>query len=107
LAERKIIGVIEVENGDKMAILDKLVEKKDVLAYIDFRQKQLGNSVAGILKNTDPKAREKAVLAIRVRMKELGMMKKVVHRGIKQESIKISLEVYKYDDKGKRLEDGK
>jgi|PlaIllAssembly_1097288.scaffolds.fasta_scaffold06781_8 hypothetical protein len=86
-----------------MAILDKLVEKKDILAYCDFRIKQLQIALSQLSTNCKPKSREQASKLLHGRIKELTHLRGVIHKGIKAESIKISLDVYEYKN-GKREE---
>ena len=82
-----------------MGILDKLLEKKDILAYCDFRIKQIQINMDSLPLTCKPKSRERAYAKLSAMMKELRLMKAVVTRGVKKESIKISLEVNNYEKK--------
>ena len=89
-----------------MGILDKLVEKKDILAYCDFRIQQIRQSIKMLPLNCKPKSRERAQVKLEAKIQELKHIKAVIGKGIKAESIKLSLEVYKYNN-GKRVNDTK
>ena len=60
-------------------ILDKLLEKKDILAYIDSRLKQLKINKRESLKGARPKLREAIVFKFEGREEELRELKKVVN----------------------------
>ena len=79
-------------------ILDKLLEKKDVLAYINFRQKELVEAREYAIKHTGLKQRESTLRKIEGRIAELKHFANVVHSGnVKKESIKISESLNTYN----------
>lgn len=65
-----------------MAILDKLLEKKDVLAYIDFRVLSLKNDLEIVIKSTPDKNRELIKERFNGRIMELEELKHVINQGI-------------------------
>ncbi len=64
-----------------MAILDKLLEKKDVLAYIDFRILRLKDDLDVVMKSTQEKDRELIKERFNGRILELEELKNVMHQG--------------------------
>ena len=74
------------EMVNNMAILDKLLEKKDLMIYIDERIKQL-NSIK--IKQFEPKNREKQRQRKNGRVVELRHLKWIVHGNhVKEFSLK-------------------
>ncbi len=65
-----------------MGILDKLLEKKDVLAYINFRILSLKNELSKILDITPDKDKELIRERFNGRILELTELKNVVHQGL-------------------------
>jgi hypothetical protein len=68
-------------------ILDRLVEKKDIQAYISWRIKILKIEMGKIPDIEKPRRRETAKRQIIGRIKELNLMKEVIRRGAKSDSI--------------------
>lgn len=68
-------------------ILDKLVEKKDLMAYINFRLKVLVENMNQIPKKEVPSRRHIAMTKIRGRIEELIYLRRCVALGIKKSSI--------------------
>ena len=64
-----------------MAILDKLLEKKDVLAYIDFRILHLKDDLDAVLNSTSLKDRELIKERFNGRILELEELKYIVNQG--------------------------
>lgn len=64
-----------------MTILDKLLEKKDVLAYIDFRILSLKNDLKILTESTPEKNRELIEERFNGRIMELEELKNIAHRG--------------------------
>jgi len=66
-----------------MAILDKLLEKKDVLAYIDFRILSLKCDLGIALESTLHDNKTKGLIKERFygRITELEELRKIVHQG--------------------------
>jgi hypothetical protein len=78
-----------------MAILDQLIEKKDIKAYINFRIKRLLVVKASIVNKTSanyanikPRKRQTAIKQIKGRILELKQLRKAVNVGIKETSKK-------------------
>jgi hypothetical protein len=67
-------------------ILDKLIEKKDIQAYISWRIKLLKLDLMRIPKIPKPRRRETARRHIIGRIDELKLMREVVARGVKKDS---------------------
>ena len=65
-----------------MTILDKLLEKKDVLAYIDFRILSLKNDLNVVMKSTPYKNRELIKERFNGRILELEELKGILSQGI-------------------------
>jgi hypothetical protein len=62
-----------------MSILDKLAERKDILSYIDFRIEILKCNIREVKKM--PKSdRQKAVMKLTGRIRELESMREVINR---------------------------
>jgi hypothetical protein len=68
-------------------ILDKLIEKKDIQAYISWRIKCLKLDLTKIPKIPNPRRRETAKRHIMGRIDELKKMWGVVNRGAKKDSM--------------------
>lgn len=68
-------------------ILDKLLEKKDLLAYISWRIRLLGLELAEVPKIENERRREPAKRHIKGRIDELHLLYDIVHRGVKRESM--------------------
>jgi len=64
-----------------MTILDKLLEKKDVLAYINFRILHLKDDLDAVLNSTSLKDRELIKERFNGRILELEELKNVIHQG--------------------------
>jgi len=64
-----------------MTILDKLLEKKDILAYINFRILRLKDDLDAIMKSTPEKERELIKERFNGRILELEELKNVIHQG--------------------------
>ena len=62
-------------------ILDQLIEKKDLLAYIEYRSNRLVKSVDRVVKRLPPKKRDKARRRLLARAEELDHLRKVINRG--------------------------
>lgn len=73
-------------------ILDKLLEKKDLVAYTDWRIKQLNKERQSTkIKGLPEKERERFKATLFGRVKELKHLKTVtLNQGIKEESKRIS-----------------
>ncbi len=72
-------------------ILDKLLEKKDVLAYINFRKKQLKQNIDSMCKTVKLEYRKDAIQRLDSRVGELNILADLVHSGkIKKRSVEIS-----------------
>jgi len=83
-----------------MAILDKLMEKKDLLAYINFRSKMLQISIQQARHAGKPQHRESIIKANISRLKELRLLKGYVVQGeLKSKSIEFSEWYYKMSKK--------
>jgi hypothetical protein len=67
-------------------ILDKLIEKKDIQAYISWRIRCLNLDLGNIPKIPNPRRRETAKRHIMGRINELKRMREVVTRGAKRDS---------------------
>lgn len=68
-------------------ILDKLMEKKDVLAYIGYRIETLNSLRKDILKERKPSEREKQNQLIEGRLRELKHIQHLIHENrIKNEA---------------------
>jgi len=64
-----------------MTILDKLLEKKDVLAYIDFRIIRLKDDLDVVINSTHDKDRGLIKERFNGRILELEELKNVIHQG--------------------------
>jgi len=64
-----------------MGLLDTLLEKKDVLAYIDFRIKSLDMDKKIAIANVIPEDREQVCVRFSGRILELQELKRVVYGG--------------------------
>lgn len=64
-----------------MTILDKLLEKKDVLAYIDFRILRLKDDLNVVINSTPDKNRELIKERFNGRILELEELKTIIHQG--------------------------
>ena len=64
-----------------MGLLDQLLEKKDVLAYIDFRIKSLKCDLSKTILNAKPKDREQIKERFKGRITELNELKKIINDG--------------------------
>ena len=64
-----------------MTILDKLLEKKDVLAYIDFRILRLKDDLNVVINSTPDKDRELIKERFNGRILELEGLKHIVNQG--------------------------
>ena len=61
-----------------MSILDKLVERKDILIYIGLRIEMLKRDKKYV-KDLPEETRQKAIVKLNGRIKELERMKQVIH----------------------------
>lgn len=68
-------------------ILDKLLEKKDVYAYINFRKKELRATMKVELSATEPKHREAVKQRFMGRIFELEQFEYVVRSNLKRASV--------------------
>lgn len=68
-------------------ILEKLMEKKDILAYIKWRMAVLEILRKRIPEKEVPKKRECAIKQMKGRMKELRVLRKCINEGIKKASM--------------------
>jgi hypothetical protein len=75
-------------------ILERLIEKKDLLAYIKWRKKVLGIERFNIPKILKPKDREGAIRQMKGRIKELRMLSEVIHGDVKSHSKEMSRRYY-------------
>jgi len=64
-----------------MGLLDQLLEKKDVLAYIDFRIKSLKYDLSKAILNAVPKDREYIRERFNGRILELEELRIIIHDG--------------------------
>jgi len=64
-----------------MTILDKLLEKKDILAYIDFRILRLKDDLNVVINSTPDKDRELIKERFNGRILELEGLKHIVNQG--------------------------
>jgi hypothetical protein len=65
-------------------ILNKLMEKKDLLGYIKYRKLVLGIEQYLVTKNMKPKDRESAIRQIKGRIKELSLLSQVVRGDVQK-----------------------
>jgi len=72
-------GDLKSFSGDKMSLLGKLIEKKDLFAYIDNRIEHLKEKMDSVIKSEPEKNREKVKGKFQGRTDELSELKKVVH----------------------------
>lgn len=87
-------------------ILDRLLEKKDISAYIDFRIKQLVRELnPEKIKLVKEKKRQEAVMSIKGRIKELQHFKGVVHGDLKRQSIITATDVLRKERLEKELKE--
>ena len=84
--------------GESM-IIDKIIEKKDLLAYINFRKKVLGMEQYLIPFQLKPKDREGAIRQVKGRVKELRMMSEVIHGDVKSHSKEMCRRFYELKKK--------
>lgn len=83
---------------DLMTILDKLIEKKDLMIYIDMRVLELKIRRYEDVKKGNPSCRERAMIKLGGRIEELAHLKQVVHGN----KLKIkSLELWEKNKKSK------
>ena len=61
-----------------MSILDKLAERKDIMSYIGLRIEILQRDKAHV-KDLPKEVRQKAIMKLNGRIKELERMKQVIH----------------------------
>ena len=81
-------------------ILDKLLEKKDVLAYVNFRKKQLKQNVDVVYKTAKPEHREETTKRLQSRIGELSILADLIHSNkVKKRSIEISESLNDYGQK--------
>jgi hypothetical protein len=79
-----------------MSILGELIEKKDILAYIDYRTKQLQFNMNEIVVQPNTKVRQKNLERLLARQVELRALKKYINTGtLKKKSIEICREIVK------------
>jgi hypothetical protein len=65
-------------------ILNKLLEKKDLLGYIKYRKLVLGMEQYMVTKSVKPKDRESAIRQIKGRIRELRLLSQVVHGDVQK-----------------------
>ena len=70
-----------------MTIIDRLVEKKDLRAYIRFRIASLGLEMANEIKKAKPRRKELIKQKFMGRMKELQQLRKILDN-LKSQSVK-------------------
>lgn len=71
-------------------ILEQLIEKKDLMAYIDLKIKLLQSTSKSKILKADPENRELVKQKINGQIKELKILKKIIHGNkIKENSKKI------------------
>ena len=63
-------------------ILDKLLEKKDVLAYINFRKKQLKQNIDSMCKTVKLEYRKDAIQRLDSRVGELNILADLLHMAV-------------------------
>lgn len=82
-----------------MAILEKLMERKDLLAYLKFRTQELENEVARLPdKIDDPQNREPAIRQVKGRIKELRQLRRIMaQRRLKEASKRAKHRAEKFD----------
>ena len=67
---------------DEMSILDKLMEKKDLRAYIEFRLENLQKEQVELPeKITEPEKQEPAIKQVKGRIKELKRLRMLLEGG--------------------------
>lgn len=79
-----------------MGTLNELIEKKDILAYIEFRGKEIYTEFENIKKHT-PELREKIKIRIAARGKELKRLGTVIKNNKLKEESKT---IYRHLNKG-------
>ena len=84
-----------------MTILDKLLEKKDILAYIDFRILRLKDDLDAVVKSTTEKDRELIKERFNGRIMELEELKHIVNQG----TVSLKFKSKSYSKKAKYLRD--
>ena len=84
-----------------MTILDKLLEKKDILAYINFRILRLKDDLDAIMKSTPEKERELIKERFNGRIMELEELKTIIHQG----TVSLKFKSKSYSKKVKYLRD--
>lgn len=82
-----------------MGLLDLLLEKKDLKAYIDFRIAVLRDEDKKVILNLSPEQREFAHVRIAGRIAELYQLRKVVSQGTLKERSKAYCSKLKNHDK--------
>jgi len=68
-----------------MVLLDKLIEKKDLMLYTKLRIELLQKELKKIPKKTEPKKRQMALKQVRGRIMELKRMRAILNK-IKDQS---------------------
>jgi hypothetical protein len=81
-----------------MGLLDQLLEKKDLMVYIDFRIKHLRAEDIRNIMNLPEAKREAAHLKANGRIQELYQLRKVVAQGKLKEQSKMYFNLTKGDD---------
>lgn len=81
-----------------MGILDKLLEKKDIFAYIEFRIKVLKNEMDIAIQNNLPENKESAKHRFQGRIAELEFLRTTIKNGKLKEKSKMF-----YNNKSKYL----
>ncbi len=64
-----------------MGILDKLLEKKDILAYIEYRIKVLKKEMESAIQNNLPKDKESVKQRFQGRIAELEFLRTTIKNG--------------------------
>lgn len=68
-------------------ILDKLIEKKDLLIYITMRMKELSHRKQDVIESATPRERQALAERFNGRLKELQLLKKaIVQSTLKKEA---------------------
>lgn len=78
-------------------ILDKLMEKKDLMAYLTYRTKVLCMNKDAVVKSEQPENREAAVSKIEGRIEELCRLKNVINSNSQKELSKLYAQMLKKD----------
>jgi hypothetical protein len=77
-------------------ILDKLLEKKDIQAYIKFRTIYLKRTMTSEMQSQPPAKRESVRRMFMGRIRELEHLSRIIRSDIKHESIKLSNKLKPY-----------